>query len=572
MTRDPFLETKTLSSGLVEVSGTSHQLMKLRAELARLDLQNEIMTSASGSLLLTGEGLVRLRAVGGLGLDSSNLLSAELQHRENLFESHQSALERMRAGLASSLGRSTSPYWSAILKPYQIDAVEAMKVEGLLGFCLLDEQGTGKTLTTVAAFDELVEAEQIDKLLVVCPKTLVGTWEKEFRDFLPDKYDLIRIEGSKSARYAALRSSGEVFLTSYESASLDVVEMRALMQTGRFLAVFDESFFVKNESARRSQSAGKIRELASKAFVLCGTPAPNSPEDLINQFDLADLGFTFLGYNSTGIREKDSENIAERLRARGAFVRRIKEDVLAELPTKQFEIVECVMTDGQRLLYEEARSELELYLRRIDNTVFRRSLATYFQKRSALLQICVAPDLVGYRDQKSGKDDSLIELVQNILSDPGRKVVIWSSFTRSIDHICEMFFGYGVARLDGTVTDPKARQAAIWAFQNKPDCRVFVGNPAAAGAGITLTAASDSIYVSYPNQAAFFMQSLDRIHRLGQTSTSVNFYLLVSRGTLEEHVVKRLAEKQSTQSLLLGDTIDPGVTLVQALEELGAYR
>jgi SNF2 family DNA or RNA helicase len=365
-----------------------------------------------------------------------------------------------------------------------------------------------------------------------------------------------------------LESSKDVFLISYESADSDIKSLESLMKTGNVLLVLDESFFVKNERSNRAKTSSQLRILASRAFVLCGTPAPNSSGDLVHQFNIADLGYTFKGYSAAIAKDLRPGEMESTIETRGAFIRRLKEEVLPELPNKTFEIVECPMTNYQMGLYTEAKRELELLLRKMDNSIFRRNLSTYFQKRAALLQICVSPALVGGAEVESGKYLQLVPLVDKILSVPGKKVVIWSTYTKSLDHIMNLFQARGIVRVDGTITDQDARQQAINSFQNDPEIRIFLGNPAAAGAGITLTAASDAVYVSFSNQAAHYMQSIDRIHRIGQTADSVTLHLLVAKGTIEKNVVRTLARKQTAQSNLLGDVADQGWSLAEAISEL----
>jgi SNF2 family DNA or RNA helicase len=481
---------------------------------------------------------------------------------------HETALQEFKKIVNGVRLPIIDEYWLEVLKPHQITAAAALTVEGLLGACLFDEQGTGKTLTAVAAFDQLVTTGAVDKLIVIAPKTLLGTWAAEFEAFLAGKYRVSLIEGDRATRYQKMDSEQEVYLISYETADSDRVAISSLLKTRKFLIVFDESFYVKNEKSNRSVSSHLIRKLAARAFVLCGTPATNSSGDLVHQFDLADLGYTFSGYTNISAKELSPLEMESTIESRGAYVRRLKEEVLPELADKSFEVIECSMTAYQAELYAEAKRGLELLLRKMDNTVFRRNLATYFQKRSALLQICVSPALVGGKEAQSGKYSQLEILVKRILSQPGKKVVIWSTYTKSLDHIMAMFQDRGIVRVDGTVPDQASRQKAISSFQSDPAVRIFLGNPAAAGAGITLTAASDAIYVSFSNQAAHYMQSIDRIHRIGQKAKSVTLHLLVAKSTIETSVVRTLARKQSAQSSVLGDISDQGWSLAEAIQEL----
>jgi SNF2 family DNA or RNA helicase len=127
---------------------------------------------------------------------------------------------------------------------------------------------------------------------------------------------------------------------------------------------------------------------------------------------------------------------------------------------------------------------------------------------------------------------------------------------------------YEIARVDGTVTDSDARTREINRFQKDPNCKIFLGNPAAAGAGVTLTAANNAIYVSLSNQVASYMQSLDRIHRIGQNADQVNYFFLIANDTIEESEISRISRKHSAQSDLLMDLADPSIDLQSAIDEL----
>ena len=119
-------------------------------------------------------------------------------------------------------------------------------------------------------------------------------------------------------------------------------------------------------------------------------------------------------------------------------------------------------------------------------------------------------------------------------------------------------------------TSTEDRKQAVESFQTDPEKLLLIANPAACGAGITLHAAYDAIYFSYTNQAANYLQSLDRIHRRGQTSSVVNYYLFVCRGTIEESVVERLKDRENQQHELLADKVEDWPTSLEAaLSELG---
>lgn len=221
-------------------------------------------------------------------------------------------------------------------------------------------------------------------------------------------------------------------------------------------------------------------------------------------------------------------------------------------------------------MYEKARSELELELRALDNTSFKRKLATYFQRRAVLLQICSNPSSIDPAITDLPVKYEYLDGLLKDLTGKGRKVILWSFYRAGIDELMSRYAMYKPVRIDGSV-DVATRRSAVKLFQEDPSHMVFIGNPAAAGAGITLHASYDAVYVSYSNQAAHYLQSLDRIHRRGQKADEVNYYLLVCEGSIEETEVVRLRGKEIQQHSLLGDHIPWPSSLDEALRELHGH-
>jgi SNF2 family DNA or RNA helicase len=344
----------------------------------------------------------------------------------------------------------------------------------------------------------------------------------------------------------------------------------ASAEVNRFLLVVDESFYLKNSETVRASKTERLRSRCARCFVLCGTPAPNSAHDLVNQFNLADLGFTFGGFSRSTDPTRDWDRITRLVDERGLFIRRLKGGVLKHVPEKNFHLIRVELQGKQALMYEKAKNELELVLRTLTNEAFRKSLATYFQRRSVLLQICSSPGAVDPTfNEEPVKFHVLDKLLSELISE-GRKVIIWSFFKRSIDDMEARYKKYKPVRVDGSVEANKRRDA-VTQFQTDPQVKVFIGNPAAAGAGITLHASYDAIYFSYSNQAAHYLQSLDRIHRRGQISKEVNYYLLVCKHTVEETEIVRLRGKEIRQNGLLGDHVAWPTNLDEALKELSDH-
>lgn len=421
------------------------------------------------------------------------------------------------------------------------------------GGCVFDEQGTGKTVTLIAAFDVLVERGLTDTLLVVAPKSMIAEWRQEFGRFTGDLYKVVVAEGDRRAKGQALFSGADVVVVNYETLLTLGDELVRLARRTKLALAIDESFNVKNPEASRSQASARLREWCTHAFVLCGTPAPNSAGDVVAQIDLVDFGYTFRGVKLDKDRAVAARQVGDRLEQRGLYVRNLKAVVLPDLPPREFTEVEVDLAPQQRASYDAALNDLILDLQRVDDETYAREIQSFLERRAALLRICAdpAPLIPGY-DEVPAKILALDDLLAHLVDERGEKVVVWSFYRSSLDRISERYAQLGLVRIDGSISDPADRRNAVRRFQEDPTVSIFLGNPAAAGAGLTLHSARYAVYESLSNQAAHYLQSLDRIHRRGQ-GRDVRYVTLIARGTLEEVEYARLRRKADAQAVLLGD-------------------
>lgn len=461
--------------------------------------------------------------------------------------------------------------WLECLDDHQIRNVAMLTHPDCYGLCLFDEQGAGKTVSVIAAWDALCARDEIDRMLVVAPKSMLAEWARDLERFCPGRYAVQVLAGTMRQRRAALARPADVIVCNFETVTALEDELRALLSrgAGRSLLVCDESFMVKNLDAVRSRSLRRVREWSARAWVLCGTPAPNAPSDLIGQFDLADFGVTFAGVDMPDDREQAALAAAAALSDRGVWLRSLKRDVLPDLPSKAFDLLRLDMAPEQRRAYEAARQGLVDDLRSVDEHGFRRNLASFAARRAALLQLTSNPASVlsGYGETPA-KLAALENLLDDLVASQNEKVVVWSFFTHSLDTIYRRFAHLGAVRYDGQVTDVDERREAVRRFQEDPECRLFVANPAAAGAGLTLHAARVAVYESFSNQAAHFLQSVDRIHRRGQ-ERDVRYVILLCEDTIDEAEFDRLKRKEAAAQDLLGDVVDAPITRELMLAELG---
>jgi SNF2 family DNA or RNA helicase len=460
-----------------------------------------------------------------------------------------------------------------ILDAHQMVNVAAMTLPNSYGLCLFDEQGAGKTVSLIFALDVLFARDEIDFALIVAPKSMVPEWVQDFKNFKEDLYRVDIVSGSRREKRRVLRSRADVLVTNYETVVSMADELKATLRShgDRAVLAVDESFFAKNLDAQRTQAVRRLREWCGRAYVLCGTPAPNRPEDLIQQFNIVDFGMTFADSSIPDDRENAGHLVQQAIDRRGVFVRHLKSDVLSDLPSRRFHRVLIPLEPEQRRLYRAALNDLILDLDSVDEGSFRRRLTSFLARRSALLQICSNPISIakGY-EEIPAKLRALDELLGQAFSD-GEKVVLWSFFTASIDGILDRYQHHNPVRYDGKVSDVSERREAVRRFQEDDDAMMFVGNPAAAGVGLTLHSARLAVYESMSNQAAHYLQSLDRIHRRGQ-KREVEYVILLCQDTVEITEYETLVRKQRAAQQLLRDYDDEPPTQETMLAEMLAAQ
>ena len=496
-------------------------------------------------------------------------IAAELPNecKNDPYEIHAKARLIALDGMHNCATNLLPDYWCDILDIHQQYAVNAMVVPGLLGLCLFDEQGSGKTVMTIAALDILKVSGAIDAAIIVSPKNMLSGWGNDINKFAPNKYQCQILSGDSAKKHKLALSDWNILISNYEGIEAALVTLTALAQNRRFLLIADESYYAKNPDAERSLILSELRKVCAKAYVLCGTPAPNSPYDLINQFNLADMGYSFSIFHKTGNLDNDREAIEHLINSRGAYIRRLKKDIYPNLPEKHFNIIRVSLQGRQRMLYDQAKSDLVMELRSYDNRTFKKHLTSYFQKREALLKICALPTLIEPTFPGTpAKYAVLDDLLQRLFNEK-RKVIIWTAYTASIDELVNRYAFFEPLVVDGRVSG-NDRGKAVQEFQNNSKRLLFIANPEAGGPGITLHASHDAIYLSYTNKAASHLQSIDRIHRRGQTAHEVNYYYLICENTIEETEISRLRARELQQHDLLGDTYTWPASLDEAIGEL----
>jgi len=427
---------------------------------------------------------------------------------------------------------------------------------GLLAF----EQGLGKTLVAIDAFRRLREAGEAERMLVICPNSLKRNWVAEIEKFAP-MLTVEIAEGTPKARRETFSSSrADVVVTSYETARTEVTSVLAFTTIHRVVLVLDESHAAKNWRSLTSTAMRHFAPRCDYRWLLSGTPVTNTPADLYTQLEIVAPGEHALGSLESFLAQVDADPTAsfakpvlDRL-----ILRRTKEQCL-DLPDKIFSDIIVELPAWQRKLYDEMRAQMVCEIQGMSGEQFRAFASTALARLTRLSQLASNPALL-HADaaHTPAKFEVLDGLVDDIMSVPGRKVIIWAAYVRNIEALLGRYSQHGSVALYGAI-ETAERQDIATRFQTDADTRVLVANPAAAGTGFTFTAATYAIYESMSWRYDHYAQSQDRNHRIGQT-LPVNYLRLIAGDTIDEAIAQALERKAGMARSLLSDP-DVGVAL-----------
>jgi superfamily II DNA or RNA helicase len=427
-----------------------------------------------------------------------------------------------------------------ILRPYQKDGVYWMRFlsRNNLGGILADEMGLGKTLQTLAFLRPLKGPS-----LVVCPSSLIFNWAREAEKFVPEM-KVLRIEGPARSDLFRRIPDSNIVLTSYPILRRDIGQFRSV----EFVSVIlDEATHIKNPDTQNAQAAIALR--SRYRFVLTGTPVENSVRDIWSI-----LHFALPGYLGTReeFRERyelpigrgsepEKTRLAKRLRP--VMLRRLKSQVVKELPEKIEQVTYCDLSPAQEQLYkkllQEGRRKVEEFSSAKDQGRARMALLTALLR---LRQVCCDLRLVGQDgDRPSSKLELLDELLEEAI-DGGHRVLLFSQFVSMLKiirtHLDDAGIRYGY--LDGETKD---REKAVDTFQGSNDLPLFLISLKAGGVGLNLSAADTVVHFDPWWNPAVEAQATDRAHRIGQTRV-VTSYKLIARSTVEEKILNLQQKKR----------------------------
>lgn len=471
-----------------------------------------------------------------------------------------------------------------ILRDYQKIGYRWLCTIAQLGFggILADDMGLGKTLQIITLLEH-ARLEAISKTvdltdtashtacpppvsLIVCPSSLVYNWDSEIEHFAPNLKTLL-ITGTAQERQELLThyADYDVLITSYDMLKRDIASYDNLHF---HYQIIDEAQYIKNHRTQAARSVCSIHSVTR--FALTGTPIENRLSELWSIFEYLMPGFLYpYAYFRSELEQPIVENkdqiAATRLQqlVRPFIMRRLKTDVLKELPDKLEHAVYAQMTDEQNKLYTANTLKLQKDLEQQSDSMFKTSKIQILAELTKLRQLCCDPSLI-YQNYHGGsaKLDTCIQLIENAMAG-GHKILLFSQFTSMLDVIerrlkSERILYY---RLDGS-TKSEQRTRLVNAF-NENKIPVFLISLKAGGTGLNLTGADIVIHYDPWWNAAAQNQATDRAHRIGQTHT-VTVYKLIARHTIEEKILELQENKKALSDQILSEE---GVTASQLTKE-----
>ena len=429
------------------------------------------------------------------------------------------------------------------------------------GVALLMEMGTGKTITSIGIAGALYQFGKVRKILVVAPLSILGVWEEEFSKFAAFPYTLTVLKGPSRKKAEMLRGVGkdglQIVVVNYESAwriQKDILAFDA------DLIIADEAHKLKEARTSQSKAMHHFGDKARYKLLLTGTVITNRELDVFSQYRY--LNRKVFGDSFYIFRNRYFDMVGY-----GNHIPRFRNYMLDEFLQRMHSIAyrvtkeECLDLPG---ITEEIRTvELEPKAMKIYKELLKESYTELGQKEVSAVNVLtkllrlsqvtgghITDDEGDNNTVSTAKVDAFADILDTAMAEE-KKIVVMARFIPELNDIEALLKkkGIGYATVRGGV---KNREEEIRRFQEDSDCRVFVGQIAAAGLGITLTAASTMVFYSLDYSMSNFEQAKARIHRVSQTE-NCHYIYLVAKGTVDTKVLRALRQKVDLAKALVDD-------------------
>lgn len=429
------------------------------------------------------------------------------------------------------------------------------------GVALLMEMGCGKTITSIAIVGILYQYWQIKRILITAPLSILGVWEQEFARFADLPYQLTILKGSstqKKEQLSRLHGNGlQIAVVNYESAwRLE----KELLAYDADLIIADEAHKIKENRTAQSKAMHHLGDKARYKLLLTGTLITNKELDVFSQYCFLNKEifgtsfyafrnryFDMCGYgNHIPVFRKQMMN--EFLQKLHSVAYRVTKAECLDLPQITEEIRTVELEPKAMKLYKHL--EKESFLDLGNSEVSAVNVLTKMLRLSQMTGGHLTDDEGDTTAVSTVKLDALSDILDTMLAED-KKLVIMARFVPELNDIQKLLEkkNIGYASVRGGISD---RAEEIRRFQEDADCRVFVGQIAAAGLGITLTAASTMVFYSLDYSMSNFEQAKARIHRVSQTENCLYIYL-IAKNTVDAKILRSLRDKVDLARTLVDD-------------------
>ena len=459
-----------------------------------------------------------------------------------------------------------------VLRNYQKYGYKWLRVLAAnhFGGILADDMGLGKTAQVISVL-LAARQESTKPSLIVCPASLVYNWQAEFAKFAPEMTTLV-IAGTQSDRKELLTKVRDeistqsavavqpaasvlpydVLITSYDLLKRDIAEYEDM----RFAyQVIDEAQYIKTHTTAAAKAVKVIQ--ADHKFALTGTPIENRLSELWSIFDYLMPGFLY-SYDvfkkelETPIVKSKDEAATKRLKRMVSpfILRRLKKDVLKDLPEKMEELQYAHMEETQRQLYDAQVAHMKEMIGAQDEESFKKNKIQILAELMHIRQICCDPSLMveNYKGE-SAKRIACMELIESAIEGE-HKMLVFSQFTTMLELLAKDLTDRGIAYYMITGATPKEKRIQMVNEFNANAVPVFLISLKAGGTGLNLTGADVVIHYDPWWNVAAQNQATDRAHRIGQTKV-VSVYKLIVKDSIEEKIVRMQQEKADLADAIL---------------------
>ncbi len=460
---------------------------------------------------------------------------------------------------------------NASLRQYQKVGANWLKMLDTygLGGILADDMGLGKTVQILSVITKYLEEGGNKPSIVVCPSSLSLNWQNEIEKFTQSVSSEV-IHGSLEERKKQIQSINNynIIITSYDLLKRDIEIYQEEKIQFKYI-VADEAQYIKNNNTQNAKAIKKIK--AETKFALTGTPIENSLAELWSIFDFIMPGYLFSYrkfkelYETPIVKENDEEAIKKLRKLIEPFVlRRIKKEVLTELPEKVITVLNSQMTEEQEDVYLAYLAKAKkTAINEIKENGIEKSGIKILALLTRLRQICCHPSLfLENYEGESGKMNQCIEIIKDAIASD-HKILLFSGYTTMFNILEKALQNEKIEYMKLTgQTKVSERMDLVDEFNKNPDKKIFLISLKTGGTGLNLTGADVVIHYDPWWNISSENQATDRTYRIGQKK-NVQVYKLITKNSIEE----KIYDLQKRKEKLIDNVLSGNQTFISKLSK-----